>query len=972
MSDKLGPLEIEIALRSINVSQVAKSIKAEIQGVSDITEKEVSKTNKILASIGTFAGGYLGVQKLLLELGKLKDQIINIRGEYEQAQIAFETMLGSKDKADNLMGKIAELAAKTPFSQREVVEGTKKLLAYQESVDTVIDTMRRLGDIAAGLSVPIDRLIVVYGQVKAKGRLMGDDLRQFTEAGIPIIHELAKVFGIADKEVVKLVSDGKVGFEQVRKVISNLTNEGGMFYNLMEKQSQSLTGKVSNMRDAWDRLLIKLGEGKIWKDVIGFLTKTIDKLREFIEGTEELGKQIGKSSAEKLKEILSGKSEDEAFKLITDRIGILEKLRQAEGMHLEQLEKENKVYKWFPVPVNAYNIAIDKSKGIIKSYVTELNELKQLLSDPSWYKKINPPPPDSVTEFDIEAYKNQLTEIQNAYKERDALIRTGFSKDAEKYYGYLSQYGSKWLDFLKKEASKELPAEAQKIVLSFLVKEIEEENKYFLQVSERILKAFKERRDNIKVALGDNADKLAGSKIEKELSVIAEQARRQSMQIVNLTNKWKLFLQTADASEIAQYLNQAVAIVDLFNRELGDALNFTAGIAESMAKFASGDYLGGFLQAIGSLLSLEKQLQERKKQKEEKASIERQEYSNKLIEEANKLLEYQIKLLEKINGPAIYSGIIQSQEALNKALNESSKAIDNLNIKNLNDRYEKMGWYWEGIKLMYGKRIKYRQYDFSALNEAMQSALNEPDYDNIKKAYEKIAEIRALIKNGTIFGDTAALKEQLDNYEQLIDKAEEFANKRSEILTGSTYDSVVDALVSAFDDGIYSAEEFANSFEKLMQTAVLNALKINALKGPLEDWYKEFAKLSENGLTKEEVEKLRADYMQLADNAGKAFEEMKNITGIDFAKSIEDTSLTGAIKGMSEETASILAGQFNALRINSAEHLNIARQALIYQFQIAGNTAEAVRLLSESNSILSQKLTSIESKLNDDIRGLGL
>ena len=260
MSDKLGPLEIEIALRSVNVSRVAKSIKAEIQGVSDITEKEVSKTNKILASIGTFAGGYLGVQKLLLELGKLKDQIINIRGEYEQAQIAFETMLGSKDKADNLMGKIAELAAKTPFSQREVVEGTKKLLAYQESVDTVIDTMRRLGDIAAGLSVPIDRLIVVYGQVKAKGRLMGDDLRQFTEAGIPIIHELAKVFGIADKEVVKLVSDGKVGFEQVRKVISNLTNEGGMFYNLMEKQSQSLTGKVSNMRDTWDRLLIKLGE----------------------------------------------------------------------------------------------------------------------------------------------------------------------------------------------------------------------------------------------------------------------------------------------------------------------------------------------------------------------------------------------------------------------------------------------------------------------------------------------------------------------------------------------------------------------------------------------------------------------------------------------------------------------------------------------------------------------------------------
>jgi len=112
------------------------------------------------------------------------------------------------------------------------------------------------------LSVPIDRLITVYGQVKAKGKLMGDDLRQFTEAGIPIIHELAKVFNTSDAAIAKLVSDGKIGFEHVRQVILNLTNQGGMFYDLIGKQSESLTGKVSNMHDAWDRLLIKIGESK--------------------------------------------------------------------------------------------------------------------------------------------------------------------------------------------------------------------------------------------------------------------------------------------------------------------------------------------------------------------------------------------------------------------------------------------------------------------------------------------------------------------------------------------------------------------------------------------------------------------------------------------------------------------------------------------------------------------------------------
>lgn len=255
----------------------------------------------------------------------------------------------------------------------------------------------------------------------------------------------------------------------------------------------------------------------------------------------------------------------------------------------------------------------------------------------------------------------------------------------------------------------------------------------------------------------------------------------------------------------------------------------------------------------------------------------------------------------------------------------------------------------------------------------MDEALKAPDYDSIKKVYDEIAKIKKLIGDGTIMGDTKALEEQLAMYEELLKQAEALAARQAEILTGSTYDSVVDALASAFDDGIYSAEEFASTFEDLMKKAVLNAVKINALKGPLDEWYKEFAKLSEGGLNADEIATLRASYMQIASNAGKAFEELKNIAGIDFGELANDAnSLSGAIKGMSEDTASILAGQFNALRINSAEHLNVARQALLHQARISQNTDNTVRMLTLLHNALSQKLDAIESKLGNELRGKGL
>ncbi len=211
------------------------------------------------------------------------DQVIQVRGEFQQLDIAMQTMLGSKSEADKLMAEVVELAAQTPFSLTELGQGAKRLLAFKEPTDRVGDSLRRLGDLAAGASVPVTDLIQAYGKVSAKGKMQAEELNQFAERGIPIISELAKVVGATDKEIYKMAEQGKIGFEELRQAILNMTDEGGQFFNLMEKQSGSLTGQISNLGDAWDRMLNEIGQ-----DNEGIIYSGIDGLKSLVENYETI------------------------------------------------------------------------------------------------------------------------------------------------------------------------------------------------------------------------------------------------------------------------------------------------------------------------------------------------------------------------------------------------------------------------------------------------------------------------------------------------------------------------------------------------------------------------------------------------------------------------------------------------------------------------------------------------------------
>lgn len=263
-------------------SDVAKS-NSLFRSIGNTAEKEGSRIDNIFRKITVAATGFFTAQQAL----GYAQKIAQVRGEYQQLEVAFNTMLGSKAKADALMTQLINTAAKTPFDLVGVSSSAKQLLAYGIAADKVNDTLVRLGNIAAGLSIPLQDIAWLYGTTMTQGRLYAEDLNQFTGRGIPMIRELAKELGVAENEVKALVAEGKVGFPEVQKVIENLTNSGGMFYNLMEEQSKTITGKISNMEDAISVMLNEIGQANE-----GTINSILETGVSAIENYEAIGATI--------------------------------------------------------------------------------------------------------------------------------------------------------------------------------------------------------------------------------------------------------------------------------------------------------------------------------------------------------------------------------------------------------------------------------------------------------------------------------------------------------------------------------------------------------------------------------------------------------------------------------------------------------------------------------------------------------
>lgn len=256
MENNSGALSFDVLIRDSNLQAMLDKDEQRIREFTETVEGAGESIQSSWGDIGKIVGGVAIGAMLQSWVG----DIVKTRGEFQQLEIAFNTMLGSAERGTQLMQELTNTAASTPFDLGGIANSAKQLLAYGTAAEDVNDTLVMLGNIASGLSLPLNDLVYLYGTTMVQGRLFTQDVRQFMGRGIPLVQELSKQLGKTTDEINSMVTAGQIGFADVQKVLEGLTSEGGMFYGLMEEQSKSLTGQISNLGDEWDMMLNEMGK----------------------------------------------------------------------------------------------------------------------------------------------------------------------------------------------------------------------------------------------------------------------------------------------------------------------------------------------------------------------------------------------------------------------------------------------------------------------------------------------------------------------------------------------------------------------------------------------------------------------------------------------------------------------------------------------------------------------------------------
>ncbi len=259
---------------------------------SDTHNAAMKRTNTTMSSQSRIAGelkNQIANVYSIYTLERFVRGLYTIGGEFQKQRIALTSILGDSMKAETIFNRIKDLAVVSPFQFKELASYTKQLSAYSIPYEELYDTTKRLADISAGVGVDMGRIILAYGQVRSAAFLRGQELRQFTEAGIPLVDELAKRFTILENKVVSAgdvfdkISRKEVSFGMVKDVLWELTDEGGKFYNMQEALAESLAGKWSNLQDAWDVMMADIAESNsgVLSDSLDLLTKLMNHWEDF-------------------------------------------------------------------------------------------------------------------------------------------------------------------------------------------------------------------------------------------------------------------------------------------------------------------------------------------------------------------------------------------------------------------------------------------------------------------------------------------------------------------------------------------------------------------------------------------------------------------------------------------------------------------------------------------------------------------
>lgn len=252
------------------------------------------KFNKI-KKIGRWAAAGIAAGVAAIGIASIK-----AAGDMEMLTTQFEVMLGSAEKANELMDQLKTFAAGTPFQLQDLAQGTQTLLSFGVAEESVVETMRMLGDTAGGNREKLNGLILAYGKVQTKGKASMEEINMMAERGIPIISVLQQQLGVTEQQFFKMVSAGKIGRNEITKAFRTMTSEGGMFYQGMEKASLTFQGLVSTLKDNLTLMAAEIGSAllPIMKEMITTITRLVQGplgslIKELVSGLAPILKMIG-------------------------------------------------------------------------------------------------------------------------------------------------------------------------------------------------------------------------------------------------------------------------------------------------------------------------------------------------------------------------------------------------------------------------------------------------------------------------------------------------------------------------------------------------------------------------------------------------------------------------------------------------------------------------------------------------------
>lgn len=297
----LGQLRATEAELRADVRNTTMQLQQQKAGM-DSNVKSAGLLDKALGKISATAKAFIGIYGAK----KLWELLFGSNAEMEQYQTSFEVMLSDAEKAEQMIEDLRAFAADTPLVMDDVVSTGTLLMNYGVADNNLISTMTKLGDLASGNVEKLNRVSLAYGQMLAKGKVSGEELRQMTEAGVPLQDALAKSIGVTGEELSKMVSAGKVGIDDLNKAIDSLTTGNGKFAGMMKKQAQTMNGMLSTLQDNVSEFLRKVGEGA-FGEVKDVLAELMDKLNEWEEdGTLEKWADSLGTTVETLIKLLEG------------------------------------------------------------------------------------------------------------------------------------------------------------------------------------------------------------------------------------------------------------------------------------------------------------------------------------------------------------------------------------------------------------------------------------------------------------------------------------------------------------------------------------------------------------------------------------------------------------------------------------------------------------------------------------------